>query len=193
MPRPKSITDDKLMDIALEVIQNVGPEKFTLQDISKKASLSPSTLVQRFGSKTALLKRVILHSKERLEKHLSSVDALIEGDPKEALMEWLISTALPFRERASFASHLSVLKQDILDDEMRTLSRQHIHLFQENIRMYLVHIDPKMDEQMLQHWTQMIEAQWQGLLWQWALSGEGELESWLRTGMNFLMSLHPSV
>lgn len=187
MPRPRSISNDQLLDTVLEVIQKIGPERFTLRDISNEVSLSPATLLQRFGSKAELLKQAILHAKDKLKENLSHIENSISDDPKEALVQWLISIT-PFSHRESFASHLSLLKQDILDDEMREQSKLHINLIHENIVAYLTQLTPRSSKSDLMKWSKMIEAQWQGLLMQWVLGGEGELESCLREGLLLLLS-----
>ena len=51
MSRKKNIDDATVLEKALLVISDRGPESFTLTDIGKAVGLAPATLLQRFGSK----------------------------------------------------------------------------------------------------------------------------------------------
>jgi AcrR family transcriptional regulator len=55
MPRTKVLTDIELLRIAIAIATERGSENVTFSALSKRAHLAPSTLVQRFGTKQALL------------------------------------------------------------------------------------------------------------------------------------------
>ena len=54
-PRPKKATDDEIFTATTRVMSRLGPHEVTLADIAAEAGLTASALVQRFGSKRALL------------------------------------------------------------------------------------------------------------------------------------------
>jgi AcrR family transcriptional regulator len=54
-PRPRSISDLKLIETAIDVVGRLGVENTRLVDISEASGLAPATLVQRFGSRDGLL------------------------------------------------------------------------------------------------------------------------------------------
>lgn len=54
-PRPRTVDDEAIAMAMGRVITRHGPAKLTLAAIAKEVGLSPSTLVQRFGSKRNLL------------------------------------------------------------------------------------------------------------------------------------------
>ena len=54
-PRPKKATDDEIFTATTRVMLRLGPHEVTLADIAAEAGLTASALVQRFGSKRALL------------------------------------------------------------------------------------------------------------------------------------------
>jgi AcrR family transcriptional regulator len=53
-PRPRATSDAEILAATHRVVSRLGPT-LTLADVAREAGVSPSTLVQRFGSKRALL------------------------------------------------------------------------------------------------------------------------------------------
>jgi AcrR family transcriptional regulator len=54
-PRPKTISDASLVDTALHVLAARGAGRLRLSDVAAASGLAPATLLQRFGSRDALL------------------------------------------------------------------------------------------------------------------------------------------
>jgi AcrR family transcriptional regulator len=54
-PRPRQNSDQEILMAAFRAIAKLGPTKLTLADVAKEASVTPASLVQRFGSKRDLL------------------------------------------------------------------------------------------------------------------------------------------
>jgi len=54
-PRPRQNTDLEILYAAFRAIARLGPGRLTLADVAREAKVSPASLVQRFGSKRALL------------------------------------------------------------------------------------------------------------------------------------------
>jgi AcrR family transcriptional regulator len=54
-PRPRQNTDLEILYAAFRAIARLGPSKLTLADVAREANVSAASLVQRFGSKRALL------------------------------------------------------------------------------------------------------------------------------------------
>lgn len=54
-PRPRTVDDAEIAAALGRVITRVGPAKLTLARLAREAGLSPSALIQRFGSKRRLL------------------------------------------------------------------------------------------------------------------------------------------
>ena len=55
MPRPRSVSDEAILAATARAIGRVGPLRLTLAHVAREVGLSPATLIQRFGSKRALL------------------------------------------------------------------------------------------------------------------------------------------
>ena len=54
-PRPRQASDEQILMAAFRAIARLGPARMTLADVARDAGVSPAALVQRFGSKRALL------------------------------------------------------------------------------------------------------------------------------------------
>jgi AcrR family transcriptional regulator len=54
-PRPRTVSDEEILAATARAIGHVGPLRLTLAHVAREAGLSPATLIQRFGSKRALL------------------------------------------------------------------------------------------------------------------------------------------
>lgn len=172
MPRVKTISDEAVLDEALEVLLDGGPQGFTLPAVGRAVGLSPSTLVQRFGSKQGLIEAVLARSTEQLEAGLA--------EPTGDLVDWLVSLARPMNTRARLAGSLAMLVDDVADPKRAALARRHMDAIRTGIASFR-------DGDGVE--AAMIEAHWHGLIIQWALSGEGELEGWLRAGLERLIGL----
>jgi AcrR family transcriptional regulator len=53
--RPQKVTDDEVFGAAQRAMGRRGPHELTLADIAEEAGVTPGRLVQRFGSKRALM------------------------------------------------------------------------------------------------------------------------------------------
>src|SRR6185436_7832280 len=54
-PRPRQNSDLEILQAAFRAIAHLGPAKLTLADVAREANVTAASLVQRFGSKRALL------------------------------------------------------------------------------------------------------------------------------------------
>ena len=54
-PRPRTASDQDILMAAFRAIARLGPARLTLADVANDVGVSPAALVQRFGSKRALL------------------------------------------------------------------------------------------------------------------------------------------
>jgi len=55
MARPRQASDEDLLKATFRAITALGPARLTLADVAREAGVTPAVLVQRFGSKRALL------------------------------------------------------------------------------------------------------------------------------------------
>jgi len=182
MPRVKKISDDQVLDQALAVLLESGPHRVTLPEVGRVVGLSPSTLIQRFGSKRALMDRVLERATDQLRGALSAREP--SGDARRDLLDLMASQARPLRTRAHIAGNLSLLIEDVTDEARRAIAQRHMAVMREGIAAHL----RAMGSPSVEAHVGMIEAHWNGLGIQWAMQDEEiELEAWIKRGLGTLL------
>jgi AcrR family transcriptional regulator len=182
VPRVKTISDEAVLEQALAVMLERGPRRFTLPEVGHAVGLSPSTLIQRFGSKRRLMDRVFEHATASLERELEALPDT--GDPRSDLIDWLVDLARPLRTRDQVAASLTMVVIDITEPARRAMAQRHIALIRRGIAAYLSALGSPAPEAQ----AEVVEAYWGGLSIQWAMSdAEEPLEDWLRRGMAALL------
>ena len=117
MARPRSITDERLLDAAGTVISRLGPG-FTLADVAREASVAVGTLAQRFGSKHGLL---VAMARSAIDGMPARMRGSSTGDPVEDLVQALVAAYEPLDDPATAHNNLAQLSVDLADAELRGL------------------------------------------------------------------------
>lgn len=65
-PRLKQISDQNIIELAADLIDARGPAALRLADVAAVSGLAPATLLQRFGSRAALLDRIASALRSRI-------------------------------------------------------------------------------------------------------------------------------
>ncbi|MBT8335322.1 MAG: TetR/AcrR family transcriptional regulator [Gemmatimonadetes bacterium] len=88
MSRPRSVSDRRVFEALRGTIGAAGPAGWTLRQVADRAGLSPPTLVQRFGSKRALLTAYLDDLADR------AADAFPPGEPDDDPLDRLQAALL---------------------------------------------------------------------------------------------------
>jgi AcrR family transcriptional regulator len=131
--RPRLHSDDELLDATVRAIGAVGPHRLTLADVAREAAVAPATLVQRFGSKRALL----LALSGRAAGGAAAVFPPAGSDPLKALSDGLVALGAPVEDPEAFANHLAFLQLDVGDPELRAHAADHARAVRRAIRRLL--------------------------------------------------------
>ena len=70
MARPRTIPDADVLAAAARVVGALGPARLTLAAVGDECGLSPATILQRFGSKRALLLALAAHGRDDVARRL---------------------------------------------------------------------------------------------------------------------------
>jgi AcrR family transcriptional regulator len=186
--RPRTVTDEAILDATLEVIGREGPAQLTLALVGEAVGLSPSTLVQRFGSKHGLLLAASRHGVGMVEGAFLDASA-IAASPLAALTQALTDLPGDIDSPERLANHLAFLQLDLADPEFRALAVEHARIMRTQIKRLL---DEAMASGELRpcdtaDLTEAVYAVVSGALITWALGGEGEPAGWLRARLGFLL------
>jgi AcrR family transcriptional regulator len=113
-PRPRKVTDSELFAATQRVMSRVGPRDLTLAAIAAEAGVTAAVLVQRFGSKRALLLALF-------QKHADSAGDFFadfvkqHASPLAALRAYADCMAGMAASPASLARNLAYLQIDLTD------------------------------------------------------------------------------
>lgn len=182
MPRRKKLSDAEVLSAALPVILLRGADRVTLPQLGEAVGLSPATLVQRFGSKLALVEAAFDLVADELEADLARPRAPTD-DPRKDLVEWLVELANPLGDRARLTGSFQILERDMTVPERNERARAYQRSVRERIARFLENDGVANPHEVA--W--MVEAHWHGLVVQWGLSGDEALGPWLRSGLERLL------
>jgi AcrR family transcriptional regulator len=184
--RPRTRTDDELLDATFRAVGAVGPARLTLADVAGQAGVAPATLVQRFGSKRALLVAAAARAAARADRALPA-----PGDaPLVALADGLVALTRPVRDPAAFANHLALLQLDLSDPELRALAVAHARGLRRAIRALL---DAAVTADQLEPCdtralADAVHAVFHGAQLDWAVDRRGALDARVRAALREVLA-----
>lgn len=186
--RPRTVSDEAILGAAFDVIGRVGPAHLTLALVGEEVGLSPSTLVQRFGSKHGLLLAASRYGVGMVEGVFLNASARATS-PLDALLYALEHLPGDIDTPEKLANHVAFLQLDLADPEFRALAVEHAQIMRRQIKRLL-------DEAIVcgelracdtLDLTEAAYAIVSGALITWALGGAGDPGTWLRARVNYLL------
>lgn len=188
MPRKKLLTDAAVLAAAGRVFGRVGPARFTLGDVAKEAGLAPATLVQRFGSKRALMLAFAEHAASLAREPFEQARTQV-AEPLGALRTALLIASRSTKGRRELTHSVAFLLEDLADEELRAHAARHARWTEASIRDLL---DCAVERgQLASHDTarlaRALQAAYSGALIQWAIRGRGSLASWITAVVDTLL------
>lgn len=193
--RPRTASDDAILDAAQRAIDRHGPASFTLAHITAEIGLAPATLVQRFGSKRGL----ILALKARLPRltveAFGAEDASLEPAPTDRLQDALRRLTGPVASAADLANRIAFLQLDLTDPAVRDAATAHQTELRRQIRQLLVAATAHGELVRHDHTrlAQAIATAWFGSMTTWSLAGEGEFAVWLQRDIETVLAPYRSL
>lgn len=174
MPRPRTIDDDAIIDGVERVLLDKGPHDFTLADVARETGLSPATLVQRFGSKRALVEAFARRSGAR-----TSASFATDEPGLAALRKTLLALASTVDDRRRMANSLALLLEDVRDPQLGASARAQADDMEAAIERHLrAGIDSRelrsADARAL---ARTVQTAWNGAMILWAIRGRGSLRT----------------
>jgi AcrR family transcriptional regulator len=188
MPRKKLLPDAAVLAAAGRVFGRVGPARFTLADVAEEAGLAPATLVQRFGSKRALMLAFAEHAASLARQPFEQARTQV-AEPLGALRTALLIASRSTKGRRELTHSLAFLLEDLADEELRAHAARHARWTEASIRELL---DCAVERgELVSHDTarlaRALQAAWNGALIQWAIRGRGSLASWIAAVVDTLL------
>lgn len=196
--RPRTSSDEEILAATARAIARVGPARLTLAEVSREVGLSPATLVQRFGSKRALMLALVRHST------LTAADAFPDAatlavDPLQGLLD-AMTAATEGLTAGALANHLAFLQLDLSDPDFRQLAGEHARAVRDQIRscLDLATATGQLPPQDTERVARSVQVAYNGALLTWALEPHGPVQKRVREEIRAVLGVagaavtHPS-
>jgi AcrR family transcriptional regulator len=185
-PRRRKAEDVDVFAAVVRVMHRRGPAELTLREIAAEAGVTAGALVQRFGSKRAML---LAHA--RYAAATGDVGVTVPGPRTSSPLEALRSVAAMYAQLASSpraaVRNLAYLHNDLADPALRRhllrLSRAARVWYEQRLGEAVAagELRPDTDVRTL---ARLIEATLRGSFLSWALYREGSGADWLREDLD---------
>jgi AcrR family transcriptional regulator len=174
MPRPRTVPDAEVLDGVERVLHAKGPHDFTLADVARETGLAPATLLQRFGTKRALVEAFARRSVGRTS------EAFEEQEPGlDALRTTLVRLASTIDDRKMMANSLALLLEDVRDPTLGAAAREQADAMEKaierHIRAAVAARDLRTDDP--RGLARTVQTTWNGAMILWAIRGRGSLRT----------------
>lgn len=189
-PRPQKVTDDDVFLAAQRAMSRLGPGELTLAEIAAEAGVTAGLLVQRFGSKRALL----LALSKRFSGGTAEMFAQLRSahrSPLAALRAYSDGMANLASSPEALARNIAYLQIDLADADFRQhLSKQALATRDELRKLIRAAIDAgelTRDTNAAQL-ARTVEAIITGSMMSWAFYQKGPAAKWMRHDLDAVLA-----
>jgi AcrR family transcriptional regulator len=180
MPRKRSIPDQDLLDAALVIVRADGPDALSFGTLAPQVGLAPSTIVQRFGSRPALLQAALRRAWDLFD---AATAAAIEAAPDgpAGVVDLLVRLSGTYDPDDAYADQLLLLREDLRDPVLRARGRAWLATLTDAIEQRLGAV-PGGPAGL----GDLVVAHWQGALTVWAFQRTTSLPVAVRAALERL-------
>jgi AcrR family transcriptional regulator len=188
-PRPRKAEDAEVFAALVRVMQRRGPAELTLREIAREAGITAGALVQRFGSKRAMVLAHARHAAATADVGLAAPSRRVSS-PLEALRSVAAMYAQLADSPRAAVRNLAYLLNDLADPVLRRhllrLSQVARTWYQELITEAVAagELSADVDGPVL---ARLIEVTLRGSSLNWALYREGSATDWLREDLDEML------
>lgn len=180
MPRKRTIPDHALLDAALLIVREAGPDALTFAALAPRVGLAPSTIVQRFGTKAALLQAALLRAWDRLDEETAT--AIATAPPGPSGVVGLLVQLTGQYDAHDYADQLRLLREDLRDPVLRARGQA-----------WLATLTRAVDDRLGQApggasgIGELTVAYWQGTLTVWSFTREAPVVTFVKPALEELL------
>jgi AcrR family transcriptional regulator len=185
-PAPRRVSDEEVFAAAYRAMSRLAPHELSLAAIAEEAGVTPSALVQRFGSKRELQLRLATHaaaSTPDLMKQLRET----HKSPLSVVRAYAGCIGDLATTPAALARNLAYLQTDITDPELRASLRKQAtatarileHLLAEAADCGELKADTPIDDL-----VRTLEHVLSGALLTWAIYQRGRARPWVLSAVD---------
>lgn len=171
MARPKTASDEEILQAAHRVISRRGFEGFSLAEVAREVGISRSAIIQRFESTRALKLKLTDKMIDRFRDALNSLPVIRSGDGLIALMSFIGDMV---KGRDNLAVFMQNLQADFNDDEFNALELRRIETLRQAISARMPEVKIDHDSAVLAFIANM-----GGSLMQWQIWSDADASTYL--------------
>jgi AcrR family transcriptional regulator len=189
-PRPRTVSDEDLINATMRVMSRLGPVKLTLAEVAKEAGVTAATLVQRFGSKRAMMLKISSDAAGSADACFAMVRAAHPRSPLAAIYAAATAMTEHMGTPEELANSLAFLQIDISDQDFHAhtleMSKKHVAGYRALLKDAIAagELEPHDTLRM----ARAINAIAGGSLIAWAIFREGTAERWVRRDVETLLA-----
>jgi AcrR family transcriptional regulator len=190
MPRPRTISDEAILDAVLALADRVGPARVTFAAAAAEAGLSAATLVQRFGTKRDLL---LAADKRGIDLWVGALDRSTAASPLARVVEGLVLAVDPDATPEKMANGVAMLQLDLADPEFHAATLSGARAVRARIERNLSaalaagELCPGTDVAAL---AKVVETTYHGAMIGWAIHREDTLAHWMCEQVEAVLAPH---
>jgi AcrR family transcriptional regulator len=194
MSRPRLASDEEILKATFRAVARLGPARLTLTDVAREAGISAPALVQRFGSKRALLLAAAADAAAGGDYIFDGLRARHES-PVAALLGMAECMTLLGSTPEAVANTLAFLQMDLSDADFHRHALANSRGMHGGLRALvkdavdageLVRCDPG-------RLASALQATINGSLLNWAIHRKGNLATWVRRDLETVLEPYRAV
>jgi AcrR family transcriptional regulator len=189
-PRPRKVSDSQLFAATHAVMKRVGPGELTLAAIAKEAGVTAAVLVQRFGSKRALLLALSAKYADGAGEFLAAL-AKQHASPLAAIRAYADCMAGMAASPAALARSLAYLQIDLTDPDFRRHLVKQARATRAGLQRLVeaaLEAGELASDVKSRQFVRTIETVLSGSLITWGFYREGTAAQWMRTDLEAVLA-----
>jgi AcrR family transcriptional regulator len=177
MARLKTVSEEEVLDAAVTVLSKAGPAGLTLAAVGAISGLSPATLVQRYGTREALMRAALLRMWDGLDEATVRADLRrpVSAAGAIGLLVGLSGSHGGGGEDSDIAQGLLLLREDFRDPALRARGAAWGEALAKALGRRLSE-DPGRGLEL----GRLMASQWQGCVIWWGFCRRGSLRTYVK-------------
>jgi AcrR family transcriptional regulator len=190
MPRPRTISDEAVLDAVLALAHRIGPAHVTFAAAAAEVGLATATLVQRFGTKRQLL---LAADKRGIDLWIGALDRSTATSPLARVVEGLVLATDPVTTPEQMANSVAMLQLDLADPDFHAETLRGARTVRARImrdlQAALAAGELRSDTNVATLATS-VETTYHGAMIGWAIHRENTLANWMRDQLEAVLAPH---
>jgi AcrR family transcriptional regulator len=187
-PRPRETSDEQIIAATMRVMQRLSPTQLTLADVASEAGVVPATLIQRFGTKRALLLAVCGSAPAAIPEQFAAGRDKYRS-PLKSLIELYADCSSFAPTPEAVANGLAYLQIDLTDPDFHAITLAQFRAIRAETKKLL---DEAVAARELQpcdtaKLAALIHHTNEGAMLSWAVYRKGSLAAWVRRDLHALL------